>query len=140
MPDGKKLFLSPKHIKDMIEKINDFIDKFAEFIPKVATNIRILSNIARYDPELTQLYERLSRQFDDENKQKILEKMDGSDEVSEAHATKVRIMIINIAYYKIVHYDKDLYEKQKSEHQKGMRKSKPDGRIECRVKAEDLGF
>lgn len=43
-------------------------------------------------------------------------------------------------YYKIVHYDKDLYEKQKSEYQKGLRKSKPDGRIECRVKAEELGF
>ena len=139
-PDGKKLFLSPKHIKDMIEKINDFLNKFAEFIPKVAINIRILSNIARYDPELSQLFEKLSKQYDDENKQKILETMEGSDEDNGGTHNQSKNHDYQYSYYKIVHYDKDLYEKQKSEHQKGIRKSKPDGRIECRVKAEDLGF
>jgi hypothetical protein len=139
-PDGKKLRLSPKHIKDMIEEVNNFLDEFTEFIPKVALNIRTLNNIARNDPELSQLFEKLSKQYDDENKQKILETMEGSDEDNGGTHNQSKNHDYQYSYYKIVHYDKDLYEKQKSEHQKGIRKSKPDGRIECRVKAEDLGF
>lgn len=115
----------------MIEEVNTFLDEFTEFIPKVAPNIRTLNNIAKNDPELAQQYERLSRQYDEENNQKILEKMDGKPNQNHEY---------QYSYYKIVHYDKELYEKQKSEYQKGLRKSKPDGRIECRVKVKDLGF
>ena len=53
-PDGKRIHLSPKHIKDKIEEVNNFMDKFLEFITKVPFNIRILSNIVRNDPELMQ--------------------------------------------------------------------------------------
>jgi hypothetical protein len=139
-PDGKKIRLSPKHIKDRIEEINNFLDKFAEFIPKVPLNIRILSNIVRNDPELTLQYEKLSKQYDAENKQKILEEMEEVYEDDSNIRNQSQHHEYQYCYYKIVHYDNDLYEKQKSEYQKGLRKSKPEGRIECRVKAEELGF
>lgn len=135
-----KNYVSPKHIKDKIEGINNFLDKFAEFIPKVHLNIRILSNIVRNDPELTLQYEKLSKQYDAENKQKILEEMEEVYEDNYNIRNQSQHHEYQYCYYKIVHYDKDLYEKQKSEYQKGLRKSKPDGRIECRVKAEELGF
>jgi tetratricopeptide (TPR) repeat protein len=139
-PDGKRIHLSPKHIKDKIEEVNNFMDKFLEFITKVPLNIRILSNIVRNDPELMQQYQKLSKQYNAENKQKILEEMEEVYEDDRNIRNQSQHHEYQYGYYKIVHYDKDLYEKQKSEYQKGLRKSKPDGRIECRVKAEELGF
>lgn len=139
-PDGKRIRLSPKHIKDKIEEVNNFMDKFLEFITKVPLNIRKLGNIVRSDPELMQQYEKLSKQYDAENKQKILEEMKEVHEDNRNIRNQSQHHEYQYCYYKIVHYDKDLYEKQKLEYQKGLRKSKPDGRIECRVKAEELGF
>jgi hypothetical protein len=37
-----------------------------------------------------------------------------------------------------VHYDHNLYEKQKEEYKKGLRKSKPNGTIECRIKESEI--
>jgi hypothetical protein len=139
-PDGKRIRLSPKHIKDKIEEVNSFMDKFLEFIIKVPLNIRILSNIVRSDPELMQQYQKLSRQYDADNKQKILEEMEEAHEDNRNIRNQSQHHEYQYRYYKIVHYDKALYEKQKLEYQTGLRRSRPDGRIECRVKAEELGF
>jgi hypothetical protein len=92
------------------------------------------------DPELMERSNRLSEQYDEENRLKIEKKMEGKiwddgniSSQSQQHDYQYR-------YCKIIHYDNELYTKQKAEYQKGLRKSKPDGRIECRVPVEDLGL
>jgi hypothetical protein len=130
-PDGKKIRLSPKHIKDMIQEVGDFTEQFQKYMPKFSQNLKMLGNIIRSDEELKQQYERLSKKYDNER-----HAWGDNEDISNQgkdHGYQYR-------YYKIVHYDGDLYKKQKSDYQRGLRKSKPDGRLECRVKAEDLSF
>jgi hypothetical protein len=143
-PDGKKIHLSPKHIKHMIEEMSNFADNFIELIPKVRRNLGILGNIVKSDPELMEKSNKLSEQYDEENRLKIEKKMEGETWDDGNISSQSQHYGYQYRYYKIIHYDNELYAKQKAEYQKGLRKSKPDGRIECRVRAdvraEDLGL
>jgi hypothetical protein len=139
-PDGKKIHLSPRHIKHMIEEMSNFTDNFMELIPKVSRNLSILGNIVKSDPELMEQSNRLSEQYDEENRLKIEKEMEGETRDDGNISSHSQHYDYQYRYCKIIHYDNELYAKQKAEYQKGLRKSKPDGRIECRVRAEDIGL
>jgi hypothetical protein len=139
-PDGKKIHLSPRHIKHMMEEMGNFTDNFIELIPKVRRNLSILGNIVKSDPELMELSNRLSEQYDEENRLKVEKKIEGKTWDDGNISSQSQQHDYQYRYCKIIHYDNELYTKQKAEYQKGLRKSKPDGRIECRVRAEDIGL
>jgi hypothetical protein len=112
-PDGKKIHLSPRHIKHMMEEMGNFTDNFIELIPKVRRNLSILGNIVKSDPELMERSNRLSEQYDEENRLKIEKKMEGKiwddgniSSQSQQHDYQYR-------YCKIIHYDNELYKNKR---------------------------
>jgi hypothetical protein len=118
-PDGTKDYLHPLQIKKKINEMKDFNERFNEHLCGCLVAGMLLSNIIREDPELLQEHKKMLQECDDDiNNQRKEEK--------------------EYAYYEITHYDHDLYEKQKEEREKGLRKSKPDGIIKCRIKESDI--
>jgi hypothetical protein len=101
-PDGKtKIYLSLYQIKKKKDEMKGFEEQHLEHYKKFTLLEDILSQIVSEDPELYAEYEKMSREYDYNNNKKQYQ------QENEKKYT--------YAYYKIIHYDHDLYEKQKEE-------------------------
>ena len=113
-PEGR-IPLSPKYIKRNIPRIKDFIDNHLVYEPVFGLNAYIISGIIGNTPELSRKYERLSEDYDKQVK--------NIQENQSYYGPYV--------YYKIIHYDRSLYNQQKRKYDSGLRQAKPDGKKEC---------
>jgi hypothetical protein len=131
---NKKVFLSSKQIKNKrnsvtTEKdidVGDFM--VCHYLPVASF---LVQNIISGDQELLNHYNRLSLEYDNIRKQ--LE-----DERNKHIVSNQKPINYTYKYVKVVHYDQVLYNQQKVQHENGIRRSKPDGRVECLVKEADL--
>ena len=120
-PAGKKIYLNHKQIKKKISQMEGFKDQLDEHHVMWMLYMMAFSQIISEDQQLIEEYKKISNRYDNNR-----------DSLSE-HNSKY-----SYTYYKIIHYDHNVYEKQKEEWKKGLRKSKPDGRVECRIKESEI--
>lgn len=121
---GKKLYLNKKYIKQKSQTMRNLgisNEVFREKYCRIAILLQPFIKLIKMDEELQQEYEKNKRNFD------LHVKRDRENTLGYQYE-----------YFKIIHYDHNLYEKQKLEYQNGLRKTRPDGRIECRVKKSDI--
>ena len=108
------------------------IDRFIAYYYLPAASF-LVQNIITQDPELLEHYDKISQDYDATGSQ--LNSEIRNQVMTTRKQNNYTYKYIN---YKVVHYDHDAYKKRKSDYEKGIRKSKPDGKIECRVKEADL--
>ena len=126
----KKIAISTAQIKKKMKKmskessldVNDFL--WSRYLPFAYF---LMQDIIAKDPELLRQYRRISQEVDESMKHKNSVTNQNQNDYAYKY-TK----------YKVIHYDQDLYKERKLDYEKGIRKSKPDGKIECRVKEVDL--
>ncbi|MPZ07063.1 MAG: hypothetical protein GEU26_11725 [Nitrososphaeraceae archaeon] len=117
--NGKKVHLSIRQIKKKSRVLRNHGVSSSEFEQKIRRYIELLQPfimIIQRDEEIFKEYKKIEREFELPHKDIRYE----------------------YQYFKMIHYDHDLYEKQKLEYNSGLRKSKPDGRIECRINKSDI--
>jgi hypothetical protein len=136
-PGGRKTFLTPKHIKEKRKEVGQFAAELLERLPRFFYSVSVIDCVISTTPELKQEYDRLSGECDEnggswEKMTKNLPEKDREEEDND-HGQRYAY-----SYYKIRHYDHELYEKRKLECRNGTRKSIGDVRGECRVKESEL--
>lgn len=117
--NSKKSYISKRQIKQGLgrHKTVDIHEYFMHYLSYLSIFGRIISGRKEFLEE----YKRMLEEYD--KKRQIKQNKDYD---------------YTYTGYKAIHYDDELYQKQKLEYQKGIRKSKPDGRIECRVREQDI--
>ena len=120
-PDGKKVYLSINEIKQKQKEMENFEREYMEHYYVLNTARMALSQIIASDPELQREYEKMKLEYDDDN--------DDDDNLNQKNNSSS----YTYNYFKIAHYDHDLYKKRKK-----LGKSKPDGRIECRIEKSKI--
>ena len=98
-----------------ISTITNNIDNHLAYEPVFCLYPYIISGIIGNTPELSRKYERLSEEYDKQVK--------NIQENQSYYGPYV--------YYKIIHYDRSLYNQQKRKYDSGLRQGKPDGKKEC---------
>lgn len=123
--DGKNKYLSPRHIKQKIKKVDEFLEQAEKISPHFHDYMLRLKEIVRNDDDLKEKYIQLAREYD-ENKIQIMEQ-----DLSESNNTSSKIY--SHTYYYIRHYEPNMYLKQKkSAYEKGLvKKSQVSGKMEC---------
>lgn len=136
-PEGRKSFLTPRHIKEKRKDVVKFAGEILARLPKFFYSISVIDCVILTTPELKQEYERLSKEYDENKESSKKIRGDWQEEDGKEKDNNQR-QHYTYRYYKIRHYDRELYRKRKLECQNGTRKSIGEVRIECRVKESEL--
>jgi hypothetical protein len=149
--EGKKAYLSPRHIKEKIPEIIRFVLYYTTSIPYYNSFVNKILDICESDPELNSELKKIELEqmrklvpellhiwhsglleYQEDTKG-TFNKYKSRDDCQESNPLKY------YAYIEFRYKDGDLYEKQKSEWKQKKRKAKPDGWRTCHiVKVTDL--
>jgi hypothetical protein len=123
LKNGKEEYLSPEHIREKIKEFDALIKQAEKIYPGSHNYIIRLKEIIKNDNDLKEKYIQLAREYD-ENKIQIM---------SHTYNSNVGSKVYLHIYYYIRHYDPNVYQRRKSDYEKGLikKKSQVTGRVEC---------
>jgi hypothetical protein len=116
---GERVHLSSTHVKKKCVEIETLAYKGLTYWPMFEESMDLVMSLIGSDHVLLNKYNEIERQY---NGEEVLPNPDSK----EKHNSRNRYI-----YYYIRHYDANLYLQQKENFKKGIRKSKPDGMLEC---------
>jgi hypothetical protein len=146
--DGKKLYPSPKYIKQKIPQILQFILLYSKYVPYYDKFVNSLYEIADKHPqlELRQEIKRLELKYLREQIPRLLQlwnktlmqvqgdtkgTFEKHNHNSNSNNDNDKNKVECYEYFETRYHDKTLYEKQKLEWKEGKRRAKPDGWKTC---------
>jgi hypothetical protein len=142
-PDGKKKYLSPKHMKNKIPQIQDFTLRYKKYVRFYVFFARYMLKIAENDPKLSQELKEIElkhmREFIPDLLQMFRSKLievqgDTMGTFNNQSLNRDKEDYNNNGYYEYVesrYFDEKMYEEQKMKVKQDKRKSNPDGWKTC---------
>jgi hypothetical protein len=142
-PDGKKKYLSPKHIKNKIPQIQDFTLRYKKYVPFYIFFARYMLKIAENDQKLSQELKQIELKYMREFipgllrmfRRKLIEVQgDTKGTFNNPSLNKDKEDYNNNDYYEYVesrYFDEKIYEEQNMKVKQYKRKSNPDGWKTC---------
>jgi hypothetical protein len=116
---GERVHLSSSYIKKTCVEIEKLADNGLTYWPMFIESIDLVMRLIGLDHVLLNKYNESERQY---NGEEVLRNPDAKEKHNSQNS---------YIYYYIRHYDANLYLQQKEDFKKGIRKSKPDGMLEC---------
>jgi hypothetical protein len=137
--DGEKVRLSAKGIRDKMLEIGTFYETYPQYYAHFMLTILLLVSLIRDDPELMEIYKRYEREYNDKQQQQGGEE-EKQEQMKATEKQKRKNVFYKYGYFFVRHYDHELYERQKDQYERGLRKSKEtcDGKIYHRIEEEDI--
>jgi hypothetical protein len=142
-PDGKKKYLSPKHIKTKIPQIQDFILRYKKYVRFYIFFAQYMLKIAENDPKLSQELKEIELRYMREFipdllrmfRNKLIEVQgDTKGTLNNKTLNTDKEDYNNNDYYEYVesrYFDEKTYEEEKTKVKQDKRKSHPDGWKTC---------
>ena len=117
--DGKRQYISRTHIKQKIEAAKKFERKL-EGVPHFVDYLKQFLKIVRSDRVLLEKYKQIEKEYVENKAQTRMQLYDRENR------------IYSYTYYYVRHYDPQIYQKRKSDYEKGkIKKSQVTGKYEC---------